>query len=214
LKIQILLGTTNPAKVHIARAALEPLPVEILTPADLNVQVDVREDGQSTAENAEKKARAYFAKVGLPALAIDGGLHIEGLPEEEQPGVFVRRIHGREQDATDAEVLDHYAQELARIGGEATGIWQGSIVLVVSDEQVYAGTFTYTTALTSRKRGCPTPGAPLDALTVDPATGRYFSEMAWRERPDAGWVFQFMSQHMARLPGQLGVARTLSREGG
>ncbi len=199
MKKQILLGTANPAKVHIVRAALESLPVEILTPADLSIQVDVQEDGQSTAENAERKAKAYFARANMPTLAIDGGLYIDGLPEEEQPGAFVRRIPGRGQQATDAQVLDHYARELAKIGGQAIGTWQGSIVLVVSDEQSYAATFTYRTVLTSKRRGSPSPGAPLDALTIDPSTGRYFSEIAWQERPDVEWVSQFVRQHVAKL---------------
>ena len=199
MKAQILLGTTNPAKVHIVRAALESLPIEILTPADVSIQIDVKEDGQSTEENAKKKARAYFAAADMPTLAIDGGLHIEGLSEEKQPGVSVRRIQGRERDATDAEVLDHYARELAKIGGEAVGIWHGSIALAVSDEQVYAGTHTLKTVLTSRRRGGATPGAPLDALTIDPATGRYYSEMAWQERPDLEWVLEFVRQHIDKL---------------
>ena len=199
MKKQILFGTANPAKVQIVRAAVEPLPIEILTPADLKIQVDVKEEGESTEENAERKARAYFAAAGMPTLAIDGGLHITGLSEGKQPGAFVRRIQGREQDATDGEVLDHYARELAKIGGEAVGIWRGSIALVVSDEQVYADTFTYRTVLTSKRRGGVTPGAPLDALTIDPATGRYFTEMAWRERPDLEWVFEFVRQHIGRV---------------
>jgi inosine/xanthosine triphosphate pyrophosphatase family protein len=203
LKKQILLGTTNPAKVNIVRAALDPLSVEILTPADLDIKVDVREDGKSTEENAERKARAYFAEARMPTLAIDGGLHIEGLSEGKQPGMFVRRIEDRERDATDAEVLDHYARELAKIGGEAVGIWRGSIALVISDEQVYADTFTYKTALTSRRRGGVTPGAPLDALTIDPATGRYFSEMTWQERPDLEWVFEFVRQHIDKLGARI-----------
>ena len=96
-------------------------------------------------------------------------------------------------------MLDHYARELAHIGGETTAVWQGSIALVVSDEQVYVATFTYRTVLTSTRRGSPTPGAPLDALTVDPATGLYFSELAWQERPDHDWVFQFVRQHIEKL---------------
>jgi len=199
VKTPVLLGTANPAKVCIVQAALAPLPIEVLTPADLGIQVDVTEDGQSTAENAERKARAYFARANIPTLAIDGGLHIEGLPEEKQPGVFVRRIQSREQDATDAQVLDHYARELAKIGGRAIGIWQGSIVLVVSHGQACATTFTYRTVLTSTRKGSPSPGAPLDALTIDPATGRYFSEMAWHERPDCEWVSHFMRQHIDKL---------------
>jgi len=197
--VQILLGTANPAKVSIVRAALAPLPVEILTPADLSIRVDVQEGGRSTAENAETKARAYFAAACLPTLAIDGGLHIEGLPEDRQPGVFVRRIQGYERDATDAEVLDYYARELAKLGGETVGIWEGSIALVVSDEQVYADTFTFQATLTSKRKGGVTPGAPLDALTIDPATGRYYSEMTWQERPDCQWVFEFVRQHIPAL---------------
>ena len=193
---ELFLGTTNPAKVHIVRASVESLPIKIVTPGDLGLQVDVQEDGRSTAENAETKARAYFAAVRMPTLAIDGGLHIEGLPKEKQPGVFVRRIRYREQDATDAEVLDHYARELAEIGRDAVGIWQGSLVLIVRDGQIYADTFTFKTRLTARRKGDVTPGAPLDAITIDPATGQYFSEMAWKERPDARWMFEFVKQHL------------------
>jgi XTP/dITP diphosphohydrolase len=193
---ELFLGTTNPAKVHIVRASVESLPIKIVTPGDLGLQVDVQEDGRSTAENAETKARAYFAAVRMPTLAIDGGLHIEGLPKEKQPGVFVRRIRYREQDATDAEVLDHYARELAEIGRDAVGIWQGSLVLIVRDGQIYADTFTFKTRLTARRKGGVTPGAPLDAITIDPATGQYFSEMAWKERPDARWMFEFVKQHL------------------
>ena len=115
---ELFVGTTNPAKVHIVRASVESLPVKIVTPDDLGLQVDVQEDGRSTVENAERKARAYFVVVRVPTLAIDGGLHIEGLPAEKQPGVFVRRIYGGDRDATDEEVLDYYARELEDIGGE------------------------------------------------------------------------------------------------
>ena len=105
-------------------------------------------------------------------------------------------------------MLDHYERELAQIGGETTAVWQGSIALVVSDEQVYAATFTYRTVLTSTRRGRPTPGAPLDALTVDPATGRCFSELAWQDRPDHGWVFRFVRQHLDKLDTEIVKRRT------
>ena len=51
-------------------------------------------------------------------------------PEEKQPGVLVRRIYGIDRDATDEEVLDYYARELDKVGGESSGIWRGSIVVV------------------------------------------------------------------------------------
>jgi len=73
MRKQILLGTTNQAKLDIVRTAVEFLPIEVLTLDDLGIDVDVREDGRSTEENAEKKARAYFAEAHIATLATDGG---------------------------------------------------------------------------------------------------------------------------------------------
>jgi XTP/dITP diphosphohydrolase len=196
---ELFLGTTNPAKVHIVRAAVQSLPVKIVTPDDLGLQVDVQEDGRSTVENAERKARAYFAVARVPTLAIDGGLHIEGLPAEKQPGVFVKRIYGHGRDATDEDVLDYYARELEKIGGESIGLWEGAHVLVVSDDRIFVDKSSFKAILTSRRKGGVIPGAPLDALTIDPATGRYYSEMAWSERPDVRWMSEFLEQHLDAL---------------
>lgn len=196
---ELFLGTTNPAKVHIVRASVQSLPVKIVTPDDLGLQIEVQEDGRSTLENAERKARVYFAVVRVPTLAIDGGLHIEGLPAEKQPGVFVRRIYGHDQDTTDEEVLEYYTRELENIGGESVGLWEGAHVLVVSDDQVFVDKSSFKTILTSKRAGSVTPGAPLDALTIDPTTGRYYSEVAWSERPDVRWMSEFLKQHLDAL---------------
>lgn len=196
---ELLLGTTNPAKVHIVRAAVESLPVRIMTPGDLGLHIDVPEEGRTTAENAETKARAYYAATRMPTLAIDGGLHIEGLPAEKQPGVSVRRIYGHDGDATDEEVLDYYARALEEIGGESVGLREGAHALAVSGDQIFVDTSSFKTILTSRRRGGVVPGAPLDALTIDPTTGRYYSEMAWIERPDVRWLFEFLQQHLDAL---------------
>ena len=105
---RLLLGTMNQAKVNIIRAAIESLPIKVLTLGDLNINVDVREDGQSTEENAAKKARAYYAVSRVPTLAIDGGLLVNKFPTEKQPETLVRRIYGTNRDATDAEILEYY----------------------------------------------------------------------------------------------------------
>lgn len=199
MKKQILLGTKNPAKINIIQAALDSLPVEILTCADLNINIEVREDGQSTEENAEKKARAYFAASGVPTLAVDGALRVDQFPEEKQPGVFVKRIHGIDREPTDEEVLDYYIGELGKIGGKSVGTWKGSIALAVSDEKVFSDSYSYQTILTTKRKGGVISGAPLDAVTIDPITGKYYTEMDWKERPDARWVFEFFQQHLSEL---------------
>ncbi|HSJ55730.1 MAG TPA: non-canonical purine NTP pyrophosphatase, partial [Anaerolineae bacterium] len=58
---RLLLGTRNPAKIAIVRAALAPLPLTLLTLHELEIDVEVVEDGRTTQENAVKKARAYLA---------------------------------------------------------------------------------------------------------------------------------------------------------
>jgi inosine/xanthosine triphosphate pyrophosphatase family protein len=199
MKKKVVLGTTNQAKINIVRASLESLPVDILTLNELNIRIRVREDGRSTEENVEKKARAYFAESQLPTLAIDGGLQIAKFPETKQPGVLVRRIWGTARDATDGEVLDYYARELDKVGGESKAIWRGSVVLVVSGEKVFRDTFSFTTVLTSKKRGCTSPGSPLDTMTIEPATGKYFSEMMYQQRPDAKRIFEFVRRHIDEL---------------
>jgi XTP/dITP diphosphohydrolase len=104
----VLLGTTNQAKTNIVREAVQSLPLEILSLSDLNIDIEVTENGNSPEENAEKKAKVYFAEARMPTLTIDGALHLEKFPPEKQPGVFVRRIYGDSREATDKELLDYY----------------------------------------------------------------------------------------------------------
>ncbi len=196
---QLLLGTTNPAKIDIVQAALSSLPIRVLTLDDLNLKIEVEEDGLSTEENAEKKARVYFAASHIPTLAIDGGLHIEKFPAEKQPGTFVKRIYGTGRDATDEELLDYYAGELDKVGGSSTSIWRGAMALALSNERIFFDTFTFEAILTSKRKGRVIPGAPLNALIIDPTSGKYYSEMAWEEQPHGRSIFEFVKQHIGEL---------------
>ena len=89
---KLFLGTTNPVKVCIVQAAVRPLPVDLLIPNDLRLDLQVVETGQTIQQNAELKALAYCAQTGLPTLAMDGGLWIEKFPAEKQPGPLIKRI--------------------------------------------------------------------------------------------------------------------------
>jgi len=76
---------------------------------------------------------------------------------------------------------------------------RGSIVLMVSEDQAFAHTFSFKVILTSRRSGEITPGVPLDSIAISPATGKYLSEMDWKERPDTHWVFGFVRRHFRAL---------------
>lgn len=89
-EITRLLGGAIP---EVASGALE-----LVAMTDLGVASPV-EDGDTFEANALIKARACVAATGLPALADDSGLEVDGL--DGAPGVRSARFAG--EDATDAD---------------------------------------------------------------------------------------------------------------
>ncbi len=73
----LLLASNNGGKLREVRALLADL--RVVSPADLGIELDVEETGQTFAANAEIKARAYAAASGYIALADDSGLEVDAL---------------------------------------------------------------------------------------------------------------------------------------
>ena len=101
------------------------------------VKVDVVEDGKSLKENAEKKAKEYYDEYkrhlkgqDFAIITTDEALYIEGLDDEHQPGLFVRRFGGIDaKRATDEEVVEKYTSVVKALGGEAKAKWVYSLVM-------------------------------------------------------------------------------------
>src|SRR3989338_1275761 len=91
---EIMVGTTNEAKVKQIRGALFSLGVSVKGVTDKSLLPDVKEDGNTAQENAKKKAVAYAQALNKAVLSMDNALYFKGLPDDEQPGVNVRRING------------------------------------------------------------------------------------------------------------------------
>ena len=105
----LLFTTTNQGKMQEMRALFEGSKVQLLMPNALGIQLDVAESGETYAENAALKARAWAAASGLPTLADDSGLEVEHL--DWQPGVQSARFHPK-KGATDAERRTYLLQLL------------------------------------------------------------------------------------------------------
>jgi XTP/dITP diphosphohydrolase len=86
---KILVATTNPGKIAELRAMLE-FDVEWVGLADFPNINEVREDGETFAENARKKAIGYAKQTGLWTIADDSGLIVDALGGE--PGVKSARF--------------------------------------------------------------------------------------------------------------------------
>ena len=96
--MKFVLATHNPGKLKEMADILSGLGVEVVSPADVGISVDVEETGTTFAENAMLKAKAICAASGLPAIADDSGLCVDAL--NGAPGVYSARYGGEGLDDT------------------------------------------------------------------------------------------------------------------
>lgn len=104
-----IVATRNRGKAAEFRAAFSPLGVEVRDLNALQGVPEVEETGATFAANAELKARAVAAHLGLPVLADDSGLCVDAL--DGAPGVYSARYAG--EGATDADNNAKLLRELA-----------------------------------------------------------------------------------------------------
>jgi XTP/dITP diphosphohydrolase len=99
---KILVATTNPGKLAEISAMLD-LDVEWVGLVDSPNINEIKEDGETFAENARKKAIGYAKQTGLWTIADDSGLVVDSLGG--LPGVTSARFSGaKEKNRT---LLDH-----------------------------------------------------------------------------------------------------------
>jgi XTP/dITP diphosphohydrolase len=89
---RLLVATRNRGKIKEITALLDGLVEEVLCAADLPDLPETIEDGDTFADNALKKAREACQATGLPVLADDSGLMVDGL--HGAPGVISARYAG------------------------------------------------------------------------------------------------------------------------
>jgi XTP/dITP diphosphohydrolase len=139
----LLLATTNLGKIREIREVLDGLPFRLLTLSDLSSRIpEPEETGQTFAENALLKARAYAEASGLPTVAEDSGLAIDAI--NGRPGVESARYPGRD-----------YAEKFANLYRELAG-----------RPRPWTARFVCSLAYVGR----PSPSAPIELLFATEAT--------------------------------------------
>lgn len=95
--MDFILASKNKHKLKELNRILLPLGVNIKLESDLGIVLpEVDETGITFEENAELKARSACKASGLPAIADDSGMCVDGL--DGAPGVYSARFAGEEQD--------------------------------------------------------------------------------------------------------------------
>jgi XTP/dITP diphosphohydrolase len=107
--VRLLIATNNIGKQIEFRELLADWPGEIVFPRDVGLTLEVEESGDSFADIAALKARAFARASGLPSLADDSGLEVDAL--DGAPGIYTARYAG--PAASDA---DRYHKLLDALG--------------------------------------------------------------------------------------------------
>lgn len=108
--MQLLIGTNNKGKHIEISEILGGLDVELLSPADLQIEIDPEETGSTYAENALLKAQHFFEHGGcVPTIADDSGIVIDALQGEL--GIHTRRW-GAGADASDTEWIEYFLKRM------------------------------------------------------------------------------------------------------
>lgn len=172
-----------------------------------DVKVDVREDGKTLKENAEMKAKQYYdeykkylGNTPFSVMTTDEGLYIDGLTDEEQPGLFVRRFGGMDtKRATDDEVVEKYTSVVKKLGGEANAKWVYSLVMY-NGGNFYDYKFEEPVLFSDTPHYPITKGYVLDSITVVKKTGGgdgnvMLSDLTEEER------YEYLSEYINAVVG-------------
>lgn len=176
--MDVLIGTTNPAKVNRFKKLLEGCDIRLVTPKDLCISVSPEESGRDPLENAQIKA-AFYGQYCDYTIANDSGLLFLDLPADDprQPGLHIRTPQGIRLD--DEEMISYYSALAHSLGGRIRACYTDAIAVYAkgklfsfrdSERTLHDSAFF----LLDTPSPLRTPGWPLDSLSVNAETGLYF----------------------------------------
>ena len=179
---EILFATGNKSKAKRFTKGLLANDIKVLTLEDVNINIEVEENGTTAIENALIKARAYAKETNLPVFAMDDTLYLENVPEDKQPGMYVRRVNGKR--LTDEEMIEYYSNLAKEYGtnGLITGRWIYGMALISNGHE-----YTYTWSkenfyITSIPSKIINPGYPLNTISINIKLNKYFTEITEEDK--------------------------------
>ncbi len=202
--MKILYGTTNQAKLGLMKPVADALKFELIGLNDLNTELpDIDESGSDPLENARIKAQAYFGAFSIPVFSCDSGLYFDGLPDELQPKTHIRRVNGKV--LTDGEMTAYYARLSEANGGKLIGRYRNAIHFIVNDGLCFSrmddSLASEPFILSSVPHEKTVKGFPLDRLSIDIKTGKYYYDTENRADDLAvvDGLYEFFKDALAKI---------------
>ena len=176
--MKVLHVTGNDFKYNLMKERLKDFKdIELVTPKMLGISINIEENGTTAEENSIKKAKAYYEVSKLPTIAEDSGLYIDKFRNNEQPGLFVKRVNGQD-NLSDDEILRYYINKLKEYNGRSFAHYYTGVCIIDSDGNIHSDTINETDfLLTSKKcKKANIKGGILEPISFDLDAWKYFDE--------------------------------------
>ena len=174
---KLLIATNNKGKVKELQELLKDTGFELIIPADINLNLEVEEDGVTYAENASKKALAFAHASGLISLADDSGLEVDAL--DGAPGLYSAR-YSPKPGANDA---DRRAYMLENLRGKSTpwkARFHATIAIAIPNGEVHLVEGNCLGEIIPEERG--TGGFGYDPIFLLPHLNKTMAELEMDEK--------------------------------
>ena len=199
---KVLFATGNESKAKRFKDGLLRNGIEIITIKDIDEDIEVSEDGKDAIENALIKARAYAKVLDIPVFAMDDSLYIDNIPDDKQPGLYVRRVNGKR--LSDEEMLTYYSNLAHEYGedGKLTCRWVYGIAVINNGVE---STYTWSKDdfyIVDKLSDKIDPGYPLNTISINKKLNKYFTDMTKEDhdivKEDESDVVEFLCKNLSR----------------
>jgi len=168
--MKVLAATGNKGKLREIREILQDTDIEIISPEDIVLKIEVCEDGLTFEENAIKKAIAFRDASGLSALADDSGLCVDALGGA--PGVISARFAG--VDASDEQNIDKLLNIMSG-KTERTAKFVCTVALAFANGRIITASGECPGRIIEKRLGAG--GFGYDPVFLDEVSGLTFAEL-------------------------------------
>ncbi len=195
----VLIASNNDHKYEEISAILAHLPIRLVMPAELGLNVDPAETGATYFENSLLKARAFHQASGMPVLADDSGLEVELLGGE--PGLHSHR-YAPKPGASDHDRCLYLFSKLAGKPKPWHATFHCHAVFLVSPTLIGASHGTVKGEIIEEFRG--SNGFGYDPIFFVPSEGKTMAEL--------GSHYKNKNSHRARALAGLDLLKSWSLE--
>ena len=175
--IKLLLATNNQGKLIELRSLLTEIELDLVIPADLGLDLEVKETGKNYRENAVLKAAAFAETTNLWSLADDTGLEVD--PLNSAPGLYSAR-YAPQPGATDQDRRRFLLQNLEGIPHPWKATFQCVVALCGPDGSVITKTGSCPGEIIPEERG--NQGFGYDPIFLLDAVGLTMAELPLLEK--------------------------------